>query len=108
MENPLTTTVRALLCDKNAGVARLTLNRPDRRNALSHSLLVELETALDQIALDSSVRVVVIGGAGKVFCSGHDLSEMAGQPEADHRELFSTCARVMQRLRSIPQPVIAR
>lgn len=97
-----------LLLDVAAGIARLTLNRPERRNALSKSLLTDLGTALDEIARDSTVRVVVIAGAGKVFCSGHDLSEMAGRPEADHRELFSTCARVMQRLRSIPQPVIAR
>ncbi|HEY2253906.1 MAG TPA: enoyl-CoA hydratase, partial [Planctomycetaceae bacterium] len=97
-----------LLLEATAGVTRLTLNRPQRRNALSKSLLTDLGTALDEIARDSTVRVVVIAGAGKVFCSGHDLSEMAGRPEADHRELFSTCARVMQRLRSLPQPVIAR
>jgi len=97
-----------LLIDTHSGVARLTLNRPERRNALSHSLLVELGAALDDIAHDSSVRVVVIAGSGKIFCSGHDLGEMVGRPETDHRELFSTCSRVMQRLRSLPQPVIAR
>src|SRR5579863_983177 len=97
-----------LLIDDGAGIARLTLNRPERRNALSKSLLIELGTVLDAISQNASVRVVVIGAAGKVFCSGHDLGEMAGRPEADHRELFSTCARVMQRLRSLPQPVIAR
>ena len=108
MARSSTISVPELLCGNTAGVARLTLNRPNRRNALSLSLLTELETVLDQIALDSSVRVVVIGGAGQVFCSGHDLSEMIGRPEADHRELFSTCARVMQKFRSLPQPVIAR
>lgn len=97
-----------LLIDTHAGVARLTLNRPERRNALSQELLIELGTALNEIAGNASVRAVVIAGAGKVFCSGHDLSEMTGRSEAEHRELFSTCARVMQRLRSLSQPVIAR
>ncbi len=97
-----------LLIDTQAGITRLTLNRPERRNALSKSLLIELGAALDEIAGDSRIRVVVIAGAGKVFCSGHDLSEMTGRPKAEHRELFSTCAQVMQRLRSLPQPAIAR
>lgn len=108
MESSLTTSTPELKCDTSAGVARLTLNRPERRNALSRALLIELGTTLDRLAGDTSVRVVVIAGAGKVFCSGHDLNELAGRSEADHRELFSTCAHVMQSLRSLPQPVIAR
>jgi enoyl-CoA hydratase/carnithine racemase len=108
MESTSATTQQELLLDNEAGVARLTLNRPERRNALSQALLIELGSALDRVAQDSSVRVVVLGAAGKVFCSGHDLSEISGRTEADHRELFTICARVMQRLRSLPQPVIAR
>jgi enoyl-CoA hydratase/carnithine racemase len=97
-----------LLIEHEKGVVRLTLNRPERRNALSRALLAELETALAQIAADARARVVVIAGAGKVFCSGHDLGEMVGRSEGEYRELFSACARVMQGLRRLPLPVIAR
>jgi enoyl-CoA hydratase/carnithine racemase len=90
------------------GVAKLTLNRPDRRNALSESLLEELGAALDQIAHDSSVRVVVIGAEGPVFSSGHDLSEMIGRSPEEYARIFARCSLVMQKLRALPQPVIAR
>ena len=90
------------------GVAKLTLNRPDRRNALSESLLEELGVALDQIAVDSSVRVVVIAAEGNVFSSGHDLFEMTGRSPEDYARIFSRCSLVMQKLRTLPQPVIAR
>jgi enoyl-CoA hydratase/carnithine racemase len=88
-------------------VARLTLNRPDKRNALSHALLADLETTLTRIAADA-VRVVVLGAAGQVFCSGHDLSEMQGCSETEYHDLFALCSRVMQQVRRLPQPVIAR
>ena len=90
-------------------VATLTLNRPKQYNALSEAMLAELQTALDAIAADDSVRVVVIAGAGKAFCAGHDLKEMRGRPEQDYyTELFRQCGRVMRRLVSLPQPVVAR
>jgi enoyl-CoA hydratase/carnithine racemase len=89
-------------------VVRLTLNRPGRRNALSRSLLGRLEDALAEVALDKSARVVVVSARGPVFCSGHDLSEMTGRTEAEYRDLFETCSRVMLDLRRLPQPVIAR
>jgi enoyl-CoA hydratase/carnithine racemase len=98
----------ALAVDTKATVAVLTLKRPERRNALSHSLLHELDDALTSIAADHSIRVVVIGSEGSVFCSGHDLSEMVGCSEEAYRELFGLCSRVMYRLRQLPQPVIAR
>ncbi len=97
-----------LLFEQERGVVRLTLNRPGRRNALSQSLVTDLNAAIARIAADASARVVVIAGAGPVFCSGHDLSEMVGRPEGEYRELFSACSRVMQSLRRLPQPVIAR
>jgi len=89
-------------------VARLTLNRPARRNALSHALLARLGAELDRVAADHEVRVVVIAAAGPVFCSGHDLGEMVGRSESDYGDLFSLCSLVMQKLRRLPQPVIAR
>jgi len=97
-----------LLVQSQAGVVRLTLNRPERRNALSEALLTELGAALERIAADRSARVVVLGAAGPVFCPGHDLSEMVGRSEADYQTLFARCSRVMQQIRQLPQPVIAR
>jgi enoyl-CoA hydratase/carnithine racemase len=97
-----------LAVDAVAGVVRLTLNRPQKRNALSHELLAALLAELDRLATDSSARVLVLGAAGPVFCSGHDLGEMIGRSEEDYRELFSLCSQVMLKLRSLPQPVIAR
>jgi enoyl-CoA hydratase/carnithine racemase len=97
-----------LLCETTDRVLRITLNRPERRNALSEQLLGELDGVLERTANDRSIHVVVLAAAGPIFSSGHDLSEMAGRSEADYQELFSRCSRVMQRLRQIPQPVIAR
>lgn len=97
-----------LICDHTAGVVRLTLNRPHKRNALSHAMLAALDAALEAVAADASARVVVLAGAGPVFCSGHDLGEMIDRDEAAYRALFSLCSRVMQRLRALSQPVIAR
>ncbi len=89
-------------------VAWLTLNRPRQFNALSGALLGALETALEAIARDESVRVVVITGAGAAFCAGHDLKEMRALPsQADVDALFARCSAVMQRLVALPQPVIA-
>jgi enoyl-CoA hydratase/carnithine racemase len=93
---------------REGAVVRLILDRPERRNALSRSLLGRLEEALASIALDDTARVVVIGAKGPAFCSGHDLGEMTGRSESEYRDLFETCSRVMLRLRRLPQPVLAR
>ncbi|HTP89242.1 MAG TPA: enoyl-CoA hydratase [Bryobacteraceae bacterium] len=97
-----------LLFSPPGPVLTITLNRPERRNALSVECMEELIAALDRIAADSTVRVVVLAAAGKVFCSGHDLSEMVDRHPEDYRRIFDICARLMTRLQSIPQPVIAR
>src|SRR3954447_5031439 len=94
--------------ERDGGVVRLTLNRPGRRNALSRSLLGRLEEELAALALDKAARVVVLAARGPVFCSGHDLGEMTGRTEAEYRDIFETCTRVMLQLRRLPQPVIAR
>jgi len=97
-----------LRADAN-GIATLILNRPNQFNALSSALLEELQSALDSIERDESVRVVVIAGAGPAFCAGHDLKEMmANHAERAHQELFSQCSRMMLTLTRIPQPVIAK
>lgn len=95
--------------DDRQGVTTLTLNRPDQYNALSEELLTELQAALDAIAADPAVRVVVLAGAGKAFCAGHDLKQMrANHAKAYMQKLFKQCGRMMQTLTEIPQPVIAR
>jgi enoyl-CoA hydratase/carnithine racemase len=70
-------------------------------------MMRELIAALDQISRDAAVRVVILAAAGKVFCSGHDLSEMTGRPLTHYREVFDVCTELMTRLQTIPQPVIA-
>ena len=85
----------------------VTLNRPQRRNALSLALMQELIVCLDRIGRDTEARVVVLAAAGKVFCSGHDLSEMTGRDINDYRRIFDVCSQLMMKIQSIPQPVIA-
>ena len=91
------------------GVRTLTLNRGERYNPLSRGMIAALEAALDALAPDRSVRVVVLAGSGRGFCAGHDLAELRAHPDPDwQRELFIACARLMVKLNQIPQPVIAR
>ena len=91
------------------GIATLTLSRGDRLNPLSSAMLGALQSALDEVAGDASVRVVILAGAGKHFCAGHDLREMRSHPDkAWQSALFEQCGRVMMSLVRLPQPVIAR
>src|SRR5262245_38595779 len=108
MAPPPAPTASVLISESQGDVVRLTLNRPDRRNALSGELLRELDAELARIADDRRVRAVRIAARGPVFCSGHDLGEMVGRSAEDYRRLFSLCSAVMVRLRRLPQPVIAR
>ena len=101
--DPLVTVARV------GGVVRLTLNRPSQFNALSEDLMRAVQAELERVASDPSARVVVIGGAGKAFCAGHDLREMRASPSHDYyRTLFAQCARMMVTIQQLPQPVIAR
>jgi enoyl-CoA hydratase/carnithine racemase len=91
------------------GVTTLTLNRPAQYNALSEAMLAALQTALDGIAQDRSVRVVVIAASGRAFCAGHDLKEIRAKPDrAYYTALLTTCSRMMTSIVRLPQPVIAR
>jgi enoyl-CoA hydratase/carnithine racemase len=91
------------------GIAFLTLNRPQARNALSVALMTSLQDSLDAIAGDAAVRVVVIGGAGPAFCAGHDLREIRANPgRAQYEALFTQCSRLMLSILRLPKPVIAR
>jgi len=87
--------------------AILTLNRPQRRNALSLNLMIELIDALSHLSRDGETRAIILAAAGKVFCSGHDLSEMTGRDINEYRRIFDVCSQLMLKLQSIPQPVIA-
>jgi enoyl-CoA hydratase/carnithine racemase len=91
------------------GVLRLTLNRPQAFNALSEGMLEALQAALDTVAVDETARAVVIAGAGKAFCAGHDLKEMRAAPSlAYYERLFAQCGRMMMTIQKLPVPVIAR
>ena len=91
------------------GIARLTLNRPQARNALSMGLMQALDDALVAIAADPAITVVILSGAGPAFCAGHDLREMRANPgEASAQATFALCSRVMQRIIALPKPVIAQ
>jgi enoyl-CoA hydratase/carnithine racemase len=93
----------------DGSVATLTLNRPRQFNAISVAMLEALQSELDRIAADPSIRVVVIAGAGAAFSGGHDLKEMmANRNEPFLGDLFERCSRAMLAMRALSQPVIAR
>ncbi|RMD49695.1 MAG: enoyl-CoA hydratase [Alphaproteobacteria bacterium] len=95
-------------------IAHLTMNRPGALNALSDAMIDALQAEFDRLRADRSIRVVILSGAGKGFCAGHDLKEMtAGRQAPDggrayFRDLFGRCARMMMTIRKLPQPVIAQ
>src|SRR5262249_49193253 len=97
-----------LLVEREGPVVRLTLNRPEKRNALSRDMLALLSDALQKVRGDREARVVVLAARGPVFCSGHDLGEMVGCSEGDYHKLFAACSAVMHQFRGLRQPVIAR
>ncbi|MEL7171992.1 MAG: enoyl-CoA hydratase, partial [Pseudomonadota bacterium] len=111
--NPTGADDAQLLISLEDGIATLTLNRPKALNALSSGLMSELQAAFDRIAQDAKVRVVVLRGAGRAFCAGHDLAEMEGLRAAPdggrqaYQAMFAQCSRLMTNIPRLPQPVIA-
>ena len=98
-----------IINQREQGIVTLTLNRGDRFNPLSEEMLAALQTEIDAIAKDSSVRVVVLAARGKAFCAGHDLKQMRAEPSAAYyKELFHRCSKLMLAIQQMPQPVIAR
>lgn len=87
---------------------RITLNRPEKRNALSLELMEEMIAALREASGQPATRSIVIEGAGKAFSAGHDLQEMIGRDEAFYRELFGVCTVMMETIHELSQPVIAK
>ena len=102
-----------VLLDRAEGIATITLNRPQSLNALSEEMLAALQTTLDEIAVDGSIRAVILRGAGAQFCAGHNLKEMTARRQdpdggkAYFNTLFATCSKMMLSIVNLPQPVIA-
>ena len=101
-------TYEHILFETDGPVARLTMNRPEKRNALSLAHMQELRSCLRSIGESKEAQVVVLAGNGPAFCAGHDLSEMVGRDPEFYRHLFDVCCELMQAIQAIPQPVIAK
>jgi enoyl-CoA hydratase/carnithine racemase len=98
-----------LLREDRDGICTLTMNRPQQLNLLTGEMLCALQDAFDSLKNDKRTRVIVLAGAGKGFCAGHDLKEIRGLQELPKIEaLFGQCSRMMQTIPMLPQPVIAR
>jgi enoyl-CoA hydratase/carnithine racemase len=108
MTSPPATEYRNLLVKAESPAARIVLNRPEKRNALSLELMEEMIAALREVATQATVRAIVIEGAGPAFSAGHDLSEMIGRDAAFFDQLFDRCTAMMQTIHALPQPVIAK
>ncbi len=102
-----------VLREDQGPVARLTLNAPEKLNALSMAMLAAMKAALASVAADPAIKVVILAGAGRAFSTGHDLKEMQAARTAPdggkdyYQRLFASCAEVMQMITALPQPVIA-
>ncbi len=98
-----------VLREDEPGVATLSMNRPAAYNALSSELMAALQRELEVVAADERVKVVVLAGAGKGFCAGHDLRELRSHPDRGFYEtLFTQCSELMLAIVRLPKPVIAR
>lgn len=103
-----------VLREDRAAITHLTLNSPGNLNALSDEMLAELQSTLDTLAKDAAQKVIVLKGAGRVFCAGHDLKQMQAARQAEDqgaaawKSLFDRCSTLMQTLPRMPQPVIAQ
>lgn len=103
-----TTGLGSVLLTEQGPSTRVTLNRPEKRNALSLELMEELIAALERVGANSEVRAIVIEGAGVAFSAGHDLSEMVGRDLPFYQRLFDVCTELMETIHRVPQPVIAK
>jgi enoyl-CoA hydratase/carnithine racemase len=94
--------------ESEGGIGIIILNRPEKRNALSLELLQELSALLTSISENRETRVVIIKGEGKVFCAGHDISQLINHEMTFYKAIFDTCVEVMEKIQHLPQPVIAQ
>ena len=100
-------TYEHVLFEADGQIARVTMNRPDKRNALSLAHMQELMDCLKSIGESREARVVILAGNGPAFSAGHDLSEMIGRDPEAYRHIFDVCCELMETVQAIPQPVIA-
>ena len=100
--------LRFVTLDETGSAARVTLNRPDKRNALSLDLMQELIALLSALGERSEVRAIVLQGAGAAFSAGHDLSELVGRDVPYYQRVFDVCTELMEKIHKLPQPVIAK
>ncbi|GAC1657304.1 MAG: enoyl-CoA hydratase [Vulcanimicrobiaceae bacterium] len=96
-----------VMCEIDGGIARVTLDRPEKRNALSLELMTELTSLLRAVGSQSANRVVILSAHGPAFSAGHDLREMLQRDVEEYRQTFEVCVRLMETVQQIPQPVIA-
>jgi len=108
LETTDTTAAGPVLVRRDGAAARITLNRPAQRNALSLQVMEEVTAALEELARDRDVRVIVVDAAGPAFCAGHDLAEMVDRDLAHYQHVFDACTVMMEAIHAAPQPVIAR
>jgi enoyl-CoA hydratase/carnithine racemase len=99
-------TYEHILVEADGPIARVTMNRPDKRNALSLAHMQELADCLEAIGEAREAHVVVLAGNGPAFSAGHDLSEMIGRDPEAYRRIFDVCCELMETVQAIPQPVI--
>ncbi|HSK99686.1 MAG TPA: enoyl-CoA hydratase [Rubrobacteraceae bacterium] len=101
-------TYEHVLFEVDGPIARITMNRPDKRNALSLAHMQELTDCLKAVGESREAQVVVLAANGPAFCAGHDLSEMIGRDPETYRRIFDVCCELMETVQAIPQPVIAK
>lgn len=97
-----------LLVEEQAGLVTITMNRPEKRNALSTAMMGDLIAALREVGARREARAVILAGAGSAFSAGHDLGELVGGELGFYRQVFELCTQLMETVQAIPQPVIAR
>jgi enoyl-CoA hydratase/carnithine racemase len=102
------TSYQHVLVSTHAGLGTVTMNRPERRNALSEAHMLELTDAFRRLGDDPDVRAIVLAGAGDVFCAGHDFADMVERDLDGMRRLLEICRTLMRTMQEVPQPVVAR
>lgn len=108
MQTSETRVYRNILVETDGRIAYVTMNRPEKRNALSMEHMEELTDCFRSLGERPDIAVIVLRGNGPAFCAGHDLAEMTGQDVNFYRRLFQTCTVMMDTIQNIPQPVIAQ
>jgi enoyl-CoA hydratase/carnithine racemase len=108
MATMLTNPTADVLVELDGEFAYITLNRPNKRNALSEGLMLQLVAALRETGKNLDIKAVILRANGTIFSSGHDLSELVNRTVIDYKRIFDLCVELMETIHEIPQPVIAQ